>query len=822
MDMQLDDNIPALTDRLRVFGPDIVGFSLKLGSLDFLKEFMDFLGNDQQIASRRPVVALGGILATFAPQQLLEMYPQALVAVGEGEAAMRQMVRYARREISRENIPGIAFVKDAGMVMTPRNILPLDEIGLPLRELSLAVEVRHGNAALETSRGCPWSRCSFCSRPNFYKHKWTGYSIQRVIADLQEARSRGVNNVFILDDDFLGGGLARARELAQAIIDNGIADGHFNFSIDTSVAAIFAGFAQNGDDAQSRETLALLKKAGLHRIFLGIESGSLTQIKRYDKNLTPEQSERVIWLIRDMGFNLDVDMVFFDPDLTVSELRENVAFVNRLDIRFALSAPLNKLRAHEGSRTTRILKAQDRAKSFDLDYILYQYEFSDQRIQNIYNRAKAWEEEVFSLYYALKGLTRFYWISEIKLPFAGAIKEYLDRFKVIDFELLEKLTREPDMSDEAFAVIVHRFHIRRMQILLDMGKDLTQERYPDQQKALAVLREEIFKAARQVSSMISQPEELSALVGFLDKNYVCSLFDVTSLDKLPGEAEDLHAVLDQNLYPRLKAYYLLLLDQLIAQKGFDQDKVEKLYRSIDILARHVTGVFVGLLQVYAMQYHQGMSTRRLGSLSIGDDTGERTTAILNELRTRLAGGASITDDKVFRKWAFIVLFHDIGKVPEYYMNIDGDHGEESGRMVESIGLKGLLGEAFSDDEVKKVELLIKTHLKIPGHAPSARPLASAFELFDDQQLAEYLGLPVKVDQDRLNAFLNDTVLFWAMDSAGNSVGLAHANCFEYLDFIAKLLMQAVDSTVTLSEARQKFQANAEREVNRRLGRMIGA
>jgi radical SAM superfamily enzyme YgiQ (UPF0313 family)/2-polyprenyl-3-methyl-5-hydroxy-6-metoxy-1,4-benzoquinol methylase len=490
LDMQLVDHMAELKSRLSAFHPDVVGFSLKLGSLNSLQELTGFIDTDGAFSAHKPVIVVGGILATFAAKEILDLCPQALVGVGEGEAAMRGIVRLVRGEIDREAVPGIVFRSGQLTIPTPRQALPMADIGLPLRVLSREVEARHGNAALETSRGCPWSRCIFCARPMFYMHRWVGYPLERVMADLREIYRRGVRNVFILDDDFLGGGLARARDFARRIIDSEM-NGHLSFSIDTSVARIRSGIKEGDDDTEARETLKLLQKAGMHRIFLGLESASLTQLKRYQKNLVPEDSEMVVALVRELGLNLDMNLVIFDPQLTLDELAVNMDFIRRLDLVAALSAPLNKLRAHTGTACARQLQARRQTTAYHVDYALYDYEFDSPQIQNIYAKAKKWEEQAFSLVYALKGLVRFYWISDAGMPIAVAVKGYLDAFKRLDFDVLEALARNPDVSDEEFALLCAPFRQKMLDLLERMGRDLQPSRYPELAETVAVLEAEI-------------------------------------------------------------------------------------------------------------------------------------------------------------------------------------------------------------------------------------------------------------------------------------------------------------------------------------------
>jgi radical SAM superfamily enzyme YgiQ (UPF0313 family) len=112
---------------------------------------------------------------------------------------------------------------------------------------------------VETSRGCTFD-CSFCSiiemrGRNFYK--WT---IERVIADIIDARRRGARAIFLVDDNITLD-VRRFESLCRAIVLAGLQD------IDYIVQAMTSSIAASGG------TLApLMRRAGFRYVFLGIEN----------------------------------------------------------------------------------------------------------------------------------------------------------------------------------------------------------------------------------------------------------------------------------------------------------------------------------------------------------------------------------------------------------------------------------------------------------------------------------------------------------------------------------------------------------------------
>ena len=112
---------------------------------------------------------------------------------------------------------------------------------------------------VETSRGCTYD-CSFCSiiemrGRNFYK-----WPVERVIADILDAKQRGARAIFLVDDNITLD-VRRFEALCRAIVDAGLDD------IDYIVQAMTSSIAAAGD------TLApLMRRAGFRYVFLGIEN----------------------------------------------------------------------------------------------------------------------------------------------------------------------------------------------------------------------------------------------------------------------------------------------------------------------------------------------------------------------------------------------------------------------------------------------------------------------------------------------------------------------------------------------------------------------
>src|SRR5262249_61659742 len=105
------------------------------------------------------------------------------------------------------------------------------------------------------------------------------YSIERVLADIADARRNGARAIFLVDDNITLD-IRRFEALCTAIIDSGLNN------VDYVVQAMTSPLAQHG------ATLApLMRRAGLRYVFLGVENildNDLAFLKAAAKNASRE------------------------------------------------------------------------------------------------------------------------------------------------------------------------------------------------------------------------------------------------------------------------------------------------------------------------------------------------------------------------------------------------------------------------------------------------------------------------------------------------------------------------------------------------------
>ena len=187
---------------VRERSPEVVGLSV----MTFQRHTA--LGLIQLIRSIKPDVRIvaGGYDPSLAPEAYAAPGSGVDFLVrGEGDLTFRALLRAIERGADPGYLPGLSVRDGDGFRHNPpRAVSKLDgEIALPRR----AARVLDGYTFLgrpidvvETSRGCTYD-CSFCSIIEMRGRNFHTFGVERVLADIADARARGARAIFIVDDN---------------------------------------------------------------------------------------------------------------------------------------------------------------------------------------------------------------------------------------------------------------------------------------------------------------------------------------------------------------------------------------------------------------------------------------------------------------------------------------------------------------------------------------------------------------------------------------------------------------------------------------------
>jgi|GEM_PF-7040149 len=442
-----DIQIDKLDDILQFtvsFKPDILGISLMLRSFELCNSF---LNNYNTLIKKqdKPLLVFGKNIATFAPEVLLEKYNDAICVIGEGEQALGGLVDYLQGKCNLSSIPNLKYLQNSKIIQTKRELL---------NDLSLLGDIDYSKAKkyvdmggtlwVETSRGCPWGHCSFCSTYAYWGfRRWRKKPIHMIVKEFKYISNKlGINKIILTDEEFFGNNYS-IRKLASTLIKEKV---KINFYINARVNDIY-----NENDTREKRierinTILLLKEVGLHTIYLGLESGSLSQLKRYSKGITLKEAEYAIKICEELKFDIHIGWLIFEPLLTLNELKDNLKFIQKNNIIKYLSTPLNQMliypsipyckliKNHQIKLNKKLINNKNDLKT--LTYKIINYEHLEIKI--IVDYINKYRKIEYPLYNCLKWFVRF--DTRVLNDEYVYLKETLEDMKIYQINFTYKLS----------------------------------------------------------------------------------------------------------------------------------------------------------------------------------------------------------------------------------------------------------------------------------------------------------------------------------------------------------------------------------------------
>ncbi|MEO8258269.1 MAG: radical SAM protein [Acidobacteriota bacterium] len=313
---------------LRDLQPDVVGLSV----MTFQRTTA--LRIARLIRARRPEtqIVAGGYDPSLAPDAYAACPEIGFIVRGEGEQTFRELLRALEGRIGFETVAGLSYRTSAGVIRNadrPIARLAADPPRLPNR----GARVIGGYTLLgrpvdvvETSRGCTFD-CSFCSIIEMRGRNFHTYPIERVLADIGDARRHGARAIFLVDDNITLD-VRRFAALCQAIIDSGFDDTEY------FVQAMTSPIAQHG-----ASLAPLMQRAGFRYVFLGIENileDDLAFLKAGAKNARRDHGRPAgnatidaIDHLHRHGLFVVGGLIVGNPDDTRASIDANLAFARR-------------------------------------------------------------------------------------------------------------------------------------------------------------------------------------------------------------------------------------------------------------------------------------------------------------------------------------------------------------------------------------------------------------------------------------------------------------------------------------------------------------
>lgn len=315
MRVPVDRPVSAIAADIEGRAPGLIGVSLT--TRQWLRA-RDVLGALRRV-SQVPVV-VGGLHATFSPEEVLRHDGIDYVCLGEGEAALLDLVN------ALESHPGVEprgikniWAKNGKRPPLRNPIEPLDALPFLARDL---MDERWGVRHITTQRGCPFP-CTFCAARMYDKlyssGDTTSYGRRRghanVLAELTELRSQGPLNYVIFLDDTFTINHRWVREFCK-VYGREFA---VPFSLNARVETV------------TESMLSELAAAGCKHIIYGVESGS-ERVRReiMQRHAGNDRFRDVFRWTREAGIMVTANYILGTPGESRAEMQETIELHHEL------------------------------------------------------------------------------------------------------------------------------------------------------------------------------------------------------------------------------------------------------------------------------------------------------------------------------------------------------------------------------------------------------------------------------------------------------------------------------------------------------------
>lgn len=457
-DQQINSNDSIINDILNE-RPSIIGLSVKMFTYPQFEEFYTLL-QKHVFPVYQPLVVVGNSTAHFSGEDILRKYNNVIVALGEGEVSIGDIYAYVNGDIPFEEIRNIMYYSDGEILKSSYQYLDKNLIPFADRRYSKLYYNKGGEVYIEASRGCAYCSCNICECRDFLgstcaEFRWRDRPINSIIDELKYLSSIGINDITFSDEDFIGNdqyGLDRAIRLANSIIYE---DVKIDYRVNARVKSIYSNTDTDVLRAKKNQTLISLKESGLSKIFLGFESGSPTQLKRYNKGYSLDEFVQAIGILKEVGIQYELGFISLDPLMSLEELEESISFIYDNECIPYISAVYKELRIQKGNKSYLRLVHKYEAESKEklIGNLIFEeqmYEilrYADKRVDLIKQFMCDYEQQAYKLYYYLRIQTQ-YAMDEIDHKVKYAIHKTIQLLKMNDYYLMCDLVHCIKLGDD--------------------------------------------------------------------------------------------------------------------------------------------------------------------------------------------------------------------------------------------------------------------------------------------------------------------------------------------------------------------------------------
>lgn len=273
-----------------------------------------------EIKKRNPdiITVLGGPQASATAHATLNAAGYVdYICTGEGENTVVPFFKTILEEAGANlaSIPGLYYRKN-GSVASNNIDMPLCDLNtLPFWDKRLILDTPEPNIGsntyfmpIDAGRGCPYN-CTFCCTSHFWRRTYRLKSPERIIEDILFFKNKfGIKSFWFSHDAFTSN-----KQLVSKVCDR---------ILETGLDIKWRCTARV--DCITEDLVLKMKQAGLTRIEVGIETGSLRMQKLINKNLNLDKSKKMVAFLLKNGLEVGLFFMYGFPDENEQDLNDTL------------------------------------------------------------------------------------------------------------------------------------------------------------------------------------------------------------------------------------------------------------------------------------------------------------------------------------------------------------------------------------------------------------------------------------------------------------------------------------------------------------------
>jgi hypothetical protein len=236
------------------------------------------------------------------------------LVVHEGESALINIIEHERYGAPLVN-PNVIAPSNIDAPKRPHYIEDIEAYGeQEFTGIDLAQYASFSDRGLPiySSKGCTWCKCSFCSHDQVknYREMSIPHFIEKMARIIEDT---GVTHFQLCDEDVRP---SRLEELVNELAERGL-------TIDWSIQTRFYADL-------SKELLRSLFTSGCRTIEFGLESGSLSILKRINKGISLNTVKRILADCEDVGIHAILNCMVGFPFETEEDAEELITLIDEV------------------------------------------------------------------------------------------------------------------------------------------------------------------------------------------------------------------------------------------------------------------------------------------------------------------------------------------------------------------------------------------------------------------------------------------------------------------------------------------------------------